>query len=72
MDEAAKKRFSHGNVDTVKGPSASETEKWKLELVRIWVLFSYASTFFVPLFFFIMVDIHTIKFSVFAILKFTI
>ncbi|XP_048968345.1 serologically defined colon cancer antigen 8 isoform X2 [Canis lupus dingo] len=35
MDEAAKKRFSHGNVDTVKGPSASETEKWKLELERL-------------------------------------
>ncbi|XP_041607079.1 serologically defined colon cancer antigen 8 isoform X3 [Vulpes lagopus] len=35
MDEAAKKQFSHGNVDTVKGPSASETEKWKLELERL-------------------------------------
>nr|XP_055179966.1 serologically defined colon cancer antigen 8 isoform X3 [Nyctereutes procyonoides] len=35
MDEAAKKRFSHGNVDTVKGPSASETEKWNLELERL-------------------------------------
>ncbi|XP_077757568.1 serologically defined colon cancer antigen 8 isoform X7 [Canis aureus] len=35
MDEAAKKRFSHGNVDTVRGPSASETEKWKLELERL-------------------------------------
>ncbi|XP_072588963.1 serologically defined colon cancer antigen 8 isoform X6 [Vulpes vulpes] len=35
MDEAATKQFSHGNVDTVKGPSASETEKWKLELERL-------------------------------------
>lgn len=63
-DETAKRRFSQGNADAVKGPSAGEAEKWKLELVRIWVLFSYSSTFYV----FFYCGIHTIKFSAFAIL----
>lgn len=47
MDEAAKRSFSCGNADTIKVASAGEAEKWKLELVSIWVLFSYASTFLV-------------------------
>ncbi|XP_032245264.1 serologically defined colon cancer antigen 8 isoform X3 [Phoca vitulina] len=35
VDEAAKWRFSRDNADTVKGPSAGEAEKWKLELERL-------------------------------------
>ncbi|XP_048081108.1 serologically defined colon cancer antigen 8 isoform X5 [Ursus arctos] len=34
-DETAKRRFSQGNADAVKGPSAGEAEKWKLELERL-------------------------------------
>lgn len=47
VDEAAKRSFSCGNASTIKVASAGEAEKWKLELVSIWVLFSYASTFLV-------------------------
>ncbi|XP_047561759.1 serologically defined colon cancer antigen 8 isoform X7 [Lutra lutra] len=35
MNEGAKRRFSQGNADAVKGPSAGEAEKWKLELERL-------------------------------------
>lgn len=46
VDEAAKKPFSHGNADITEAASADEAEKWKLELVSVWGLFSYASPFF--------------------------
>ncbi|XP_059268509.1 serologically defined colon cancer antigen 8 isoform X7 [Mustela nigripes] len=35
MNEGAKRRFSQGNADAVKGPSAGEAEKWKLELEKL-------------------------------------
>ncbi|XP_033270293.1 serologically defined colon cancer antigen 8 isoform X5 [Orcinus orca] len=35
VDEAAKRSFSHGNADIIKAASASEAEKWKLELERL-------------------------------------
>ncbi|XP_029082929.1 serologically defined colon cancer antigen 8 isoform X6 [Monodon monoceros] len=35
VDEAAKRSFSHGNADINKAASASEAEKWKLELERL-------------------------------------
>ncbi|XP_067585600.1 serologically defined colon cancer antigen 8 isoform X9 [Pseudorca crassidens] len=35
VDEAAKRSFSHGNADIIKAASASEAEKWKLELALI-------------------------------------
>ncbi|XP_044122980.1 serologically defined colon cancer antigen 8 isoform X5 [Neovison vison] len=35
MNEGAKGRFSQGNADAVKGPSAGEAEKWKLELEKL-------------------------------------
>ncbi|XP_028022396.1 serologically defined colon cancer antigen 8 isoform X2 [Balaenoptera acutorostrata] len=35
VDEAAKRSFSNGNADIIKGASASEAEKWKLELERL-------------------------------------
>lgn len=38
VDEAAKRSSSCGNADTIKVASAGEAEKWKLELVSIWVL----------------------------------
>ncbi|XP_036718947.1 serologically defined colon cancer antigen 8 isoform X5 [Balaenoptera musculus] len=35
VDEAAKRSFSNGNADIIKAASASEAEKWKLELERL-------------------------------------
>ncbi|XP_032173166.1 serologically defined colon cancer antigen 8 isoform X4 [Mustela erminea] len=35
MNEGAKRRLSQGNADAVKGPSAGEADKWKLELEKL-------------------------------------
>lgn len=46
VEEAAERLFSHGSADVFKPTSAGEAKKWKLELVSVGVLFSYASAFF--------------------------
>lgn len=38
--------LSHGNADILKAASAAEAERWKLELVSVQMLFSYACIFF--------------------------
>lgn len=53
--------LSHGNADILKAASAAEAERWKLELVSVQMLFSYACIFF--WYFCIVVNIHNIKFS---------
>lgn len=39
VDEAAKRRFSHGDADIVKAASAGEAEKGKLELERLKLIY---------------------------------
>ncbi|XP_060048042.1 serologically defined colon cancer antigen 8 isoform X3 [Erinaceus europaeus] len=39
VDEVSKRPFMHGNADMIKVASASETEKWKLELERLKVTY---------------------------------